>query len=190
MKKLVFFLEEYSAAEMLKGILSKFLPDNIIPDFKVFEGKQDMERRLSGILRAWRTPDCMFIVMRDQDSGDCRIIKSKLINLCQQAGHRHAIVRIACRELESFYLGDLAAVEKGLGLLHLSAKQNSRKFRAPDSLGNPSEELFRLTGNIYQKVNGSRAIAPYMNLKGNRSHSFSILVSSIRRIVGTTSKLI
>lgn len=108
MKKLVFLLEKYSAAEMLKGILPKFLPNNTASDFKVFEGKQDMERRLSGIL----------------------------------------------------------------------------------SLGNPAEELFRLTGNIYQKVTGSRAIAPYMNLEGNRSQSFNILVSSIRKIVETTSKLI
>ncbi len=92
--------------------------------------------------------------MRDQDSGDCKAIKNKLVGLCSEAGKDGVLVRVACRELESFYLGDLVAVEKGLGIKGLKTQQQGKKFRNPDALGNPAEELFRLTSNTYDKVFG------------------------------------
>ena len=75
MKNLVFFLEEPSAREMLKGLLPRILPDNIRIQYVVFEGKQDLEKRLPIRLRAWQVPNALFVVMRDQDSGDCIGIK-------------------------------------------------------------------------------------------------------------------
>ena len=93
--------------------------------------------------------------MRDQDSGDCKEIKENLANICEEAGRKGVLIRIACHELESFYLGDLAAVEKGLDLKGLERKKEQRKFRDPDLLANPSEEMFKLTNNIYDKISGS-----------------------------------
>ena len=69
MKRLIFFLEEPSAEEMLKAVLAKLSPDHVHAEFKVFEGKQDLEKGLPRTLRAWRVPDCTFVVIRDQDSG-------------------------------------------------------------------------------------------------------------------------
>ena len=186
MKRIVFLLEEPSAEEMLKGILPKLLQDDTYPEFKVFEGKQDLEKRLPRILKAWRAPHCCFVIIRDQDSGDCYAIKQKLIDLCRAAGREDVLVRIACHELESFYLGDLAAVEAGLGISGLVRIQDNRKYRAPDRLGSPSLELDRLTSGIYDKVAGSRAIAPHLHIDGNKSHSFKILVSGIRKLVGAS----
>ena len=77
MKRLIFLLEEPSAEEMLKAVLPKVLPDHIHPEFKVFEGKQDLEKSLARTLKAWRIPQCSFVVMRDQDSGDCHAVKQK-----------------------------------------------------------------------------------------------------------------
>lgn len=183
MKMLVFFLEEPSAKEMLAGILPRFLPEGILVRYIVFQGKQDLEKNLKKKLRGWRIPDSVFVVMRDQDSGDCKAIKAKLTDLCREAGREGVLVRVACRELESFYLGDLAAVEQGLGLNGLKSRQQGRKFRNPDALGNPAEELFRLTGNRYDKIAGSRAIAPYLSLETNYSYSFRVLLSGIMNIV-------
>ncbi len=183
MKRMIFLLEEPSAEEMLKAVLPKVLPDHIHPEFKVFEGKQDLEKGLTRTLKAGRIPHCTFIVIRDQDSGDCQDVKQKLINLCQQAERDDVLVRVACQELESFYLGDLAAVEKGLRLSGIAKKQNKRKYRDPDRLGNPSQELERLTSGFYQKVAGSRAIAPHLHIEGNKSHSFKILLAGIRKLV-------
>ena len=185
MKRLIFLLEEPSAREMLKAVLPKVIPDHIHPEFKVFEGKQDLEKGLIRTLKAWRIPNCAFIVLRDQDSGNCQSLKKRLIDLCRQAKRDHVIVRVACRELESFYLGDLTAVEKGLRLSGIARKQNKRKYRKPDRLGNPSQELERLTSGIYQKVAGSRAIAPYLCIEDNKSHSFKILLAGIRKLAET-----
>ena len=50
---------------------------------------------------------------RDKDSGDCRSIKRKMAQKVQNSGKMDkTLIRIACHELESFYLGDLSAVEK------------------------------------------------------------------------------
>ncbi len=188
MRRLIFLLEEPSAEEMLKGILPRILPENVHPEYKVFEGKQDLEKRLPIILRAWMVPDCSFIIIRDQDSGDCLVVKQRLFNLLQKTGKGDVpmLIRIACRELESFYLGDLAAVEKGVGVRGLAGMQNKKKFREPDRLGSPSGELKRLTAGLYEKVSGSRAIAPHLNLERNKSHSFKALVEGIRKIAGVS----
>jgi len=182
MKTIVFFLEEPSAKEMLVGVLPRILPENIQVRYIVFRGKQDLEKNLKKKLNGWRMPDSVFVVMRDQDSGDCKSIKAKLTDLCREAGREGVLIRVACRELESFYLGDLAAVEQGLGLRNLKAQQQNRKFRNPDALGNPAEELYRLTSNVYDKIAGSRAIAPFLSLEANCSRSFNVLLSGIRNL--------
>jgi len=183
MMTLVFFLEEPSAEEMLKGILPKILSDHVVPRFIVFEGKQDLEKQLGRRLKLWRAPNSRFLVMRDQDSGDCRVIKQNLLDKCKAAHNPKTIVRIACHELESFYIGDLKAVEKGLEIRGLSKQQNKKKFREPDSLFNPAQELKGLTKNFYQKVSGSRAIGRHLDLENNLSHSFFVLVKAIKRVI-------
>lgn len=183
MRTFVFFLEEPSAKEMLKGVLHRILPDEIFIRYVIFQGKQDLEKNLNIKLRAWKLPNCTFIVMRDQDSGDCKEIKKNLANICEKTCKKGVLIRIACHELESFYLGDLAAVEKGLDLKGLERKKQQRKFRDPDLLANPSEEMFKLTNNIYDKVSGSRAIAPYLDLESNTSKSFNTLISGIKNLI-------
>ena len=118
-----------------------------------------------------------------QDSGDCHAVKQKLVDLCRQSGRNDVLVRVACHELESFYLGDLAAVERGLSLAGLARKQGKKKYRIPDRLGNPSQELIRLTSGLYEKMAGSRAIAPHLNIEHNKSNSFKILLAGIRKLV-------
>ena len=185
---LVFFLEEPSAREMLKGLLKHLLAHGINPRYIVFEGKRDLERRLVKRLRGWRLPESRFVILRDQDSTDCRKVKEDLARKCQEAGKKNAIVRIACRELESWYLGDLTAVEAGLGRKNLARLQDKRKYRNPDLLRNPVEELEKLTGKTYQKVAGSRAIGPHLSLTDNRSHSFSVFVCALKRIANPKIK--
>lgn len=185
MSELVFMLEEASARAMLEGLLPKVLPAGITPRYIVFEGKQDLEKQLVRKMRGYRNPDARFVVMRDQDSNpDCKAVKAKLSELCRLAGKPAALVRIACRELESFYLGDLAAVELGLKITGLVRHQPNKLFREPDRLGSPSKELKTLTKGLYQKVGGSRDIGPHLDLDNTRSASFHNLVAGIRRVSG------
>ncbi len=182
MTRLVFLLEEPSAQAMLEGILPYLLPPEVISRFLVFEGKQDLDKRLERRVRGWRAPDTYFVVIRDKDGGDCQIIKQGLCDKLANAGRPDSLVRIACHELESFYLGDLAAVETGLNCRGLSRLQDKRKYRTPDTTPNPAGELAKLAD--YQKVAGSRAIAVHLKLDGsNRSHSFNVLVNGLRHFI-------
>lgn len=181
--QLVFFLEEPSAKAMLQGLLPRLVPVGWDAKYIVFEGKQDLEKQLPRKLNAWLSPNCQFIVLRDKDHGDCALIRQNLVNICHDSGKQDTLVRLAIHELESWYLGDLIAVEKGLGISKLAKTQASQKFRNPDRLSNPSEELQKLTKLQYQKVNGSRAIGPYLSLENNCSISFKKFISGIKNIL-------
>lgn len=184
MRELVFLLEEASAEVMLQGLLPRILPQGLAVRYLVFEGKQDLEKQLVRKIRAYRNSEARFVVLRDQDAHpDCKAVKEKLLTLCSEAGHQDVLVRIACRELESFYLADLAAVEKGLGLKGIAKHQDNHKFRQPDYLGAPSQELTQLTKGRYQKVSGSRDIGIWLDPENIRSSSFRHLVAGIRRVV-------
>ena len=182
MRELVFFLEEESAKALLASLYPRLVPADspIEARFIVFEGKQDLDRQLERKLRGYLNRQATFIVLRDQDRADCREVKRALVDCCDRAGRPDAIVRIACRELEAFYLGDLRAVELGLRVTGLLPKQKKAKFRDPDHLHFPSLELEKLTGKQYQKVAGSRAIAPHLNLESPGSRSFHHLIQAIR----------
>ena len=96
---------------MLKGVLPRILPEDVYVYYVVFEGKQDLEKQVERRLRLWKKPDSVFLVMRDQDTGDCIAIKQNLADKVNASGKQStAIIRIACHELENFYLGDLRAV--------------------------------------------------------------------------------
>lgn len=182
MIELVFLLEELSAEALLKGLLPRVLPAAVRFRCIVFEGKQDLEKNMERIMRCYLSPHARFIVLRDQDSGECKRIKQELLEKCRRAGHADALVRIACRELESWYLADLEAVEKSLGTKGISRQQDKSKYREPDHLESPSQVLRDLVP-VYQKIGGSRAIGPHLNLENNRSTSFAAFIHGIRRLV-------
>lgn len=131
----------------------------------------------------YKVPDARFVILRDKDSADCHAVKARLVGLCETANRPDALVRIACHELESWYLADLSAVERALEIEGLSAAQNRAKFRDPDLLVNPAKELQVLTKERYQKVGGSREIGPLLDLENKRSRSFAVFIAGIRRLV-------
>ena len=98
---------------------------------------------------------------------------------CREAGKPEAVVRIVCRELESWYFGDLAAVGHILERPDLIRYGRKKKYRIPDAIHSPSRELHKITDAAYQKVASSRAIGPELSVDGNRSHSFRVFVESI-----------
>lgn len=181
---LVFFLEEPSAEDFLKGILPSFLPPQIATHFLVFEGKQDLEKQFPRRLKGWLRPNTRFLVMRDQDSGDCVRIKQRLHALCIEAGKPDTVVRIACRELETFFVGDWHAVAVAFDKDSLRTHDRQAKYRNPDALGSPSLELKRLIPN-YQKRDGARRIAPQLAPERNRSKSFQALYKSLRQLAAS-----
>ena len=102
MTQLVLFVEEPSAREMLNGLLPRMLPSDMKFRCIVFEGKQDLEKRLPRKLKGWQAPETAFVVLRDKDNSDCVRIKERLVQICHDAGRADTLVRIACYELESW----------------------------------------------------------------------------------------
>ena len=159
MRHLVFLLEGPSERDALAVWLPRWLPDDVQPHFLVFEGKQDMEKRMALKMRYWQLPNSRFLVLRDKDSGDCHAVKAALRARCDEAGRPDAVVRIA----------------------RLAALARSAKYRDPDRIAAPEAELRRhLPG--YQKRDGARRIAPHMHLDRNASCSFMHLRDAILRL--------
>lgn len=181
MSRLVFFLEERSARVMLETLLARLMPE--LPFLCIdFQGKQQFEKELPKRLRAWNVPGDRFIAVRDQDSDDCLVLKNRIRRLCQDAHKPDVIVRIACRELESWYLGEFAAVEAAMNTTGLVGLENKARYRDPDSIVNPATELEQLTDGQYQKIDGSRRIARFLDPMQNRSASFQVLWKRIQSI--------
>jgi hypothetical protein len=179
MSEIVFFLEEASAQAMLEGFLPKILSNRC--RFIVFEGKQDLEKQMVRRMRGYRVPDARFVVLRDKDSEDCREVKKRLVKKCAEGLRPDTLVRVACHELESWYLGDLAAVEAGLQTTGLARHQHKTPFDKPDDLASPARKLQSIAP-AYQKVGGSRAIGPHLDPVNKRSHSFAVFVDGLRKL--------
>jgi hypothetical protein len=169
--KLVFLVEERSMAVFLEGFLPRILGSEVPFRVLAHEGKSDLERSIPRKLRGWREPGVRFVVVRDQDSADCVDVKRKLVALCAEGRRPDSVVRVACRELESWFLGDLVGVAEALGVPALAVLVNKAKYRNPDGLRFPSRELARLLPG-YGKIRGARAMGPTIDLDRCRSRSF------------------
>ena len=185
MKQLVLFLEERSAKAALEGLLPRLLPAEIHIRYIVFEGKSDLEKQIDRRLRGWIYPETAFVILRDQDLEDCRERKRTRVGKCVAAGKPSTIVRIACRELESWYFGQLGAVEEALQVNQLRKYSDKSKYRIPDSIQKPSIELKEITGGKYQKVSGSREIGKYLSVeeKRNSSESYNHFISGVKKAI-------
>ena len=164
---------------LLAGLLPRLLPENLPFLLIAHEGKADLDKSIPRKLKAWQDPTARFVVLRDQDSADCITLKARLRELC--ASRPNVLIRIACREIESWYLADLSAVDRAFGT-STAVHQNKKKYREPDYLGTPSGELQKLAP-AFGKVSGARSLGPLLALDNQRSTSFYHFVSGVRRLV-------
>jgi hypothetical protein len=119
------------------------------------------------------------VVIQDQDRDDCYQLKRKLQSLIEAEYLPVTVFRIACRELESWFLGDLRAVSQTYGLNQIAALQQKSKFRNPDKLRNPSGLLKELVP-AYQKTDGARRISQNIEPSMNCSNSFQVLLRTLQ----------
>jgi hypothetical protein len=180
MSRIVFLLEERSMKVLLDGLLSRIFPDLrflCVPH----EGKQDLEQSIPRKLRAWREPGVRFVVIRDNDGGQCVALKGGLRKLCEQGGRDDTLVRIACQELEAWYLGDPDALAAVFGNERLRRIGNKARYRDSDAVTRPSDALASLAP-AFQKVSGARQMAKHLSRERNRSRSFQIMLEGIERL--------
>jgi hypothetical protein len=178
MSRMVFLLEEPSMKALLETLLPRLFPGLsfvLVPH----EGKSDLEKSIPRKLRAWHEPGVRFVVVRDNDGGDCASLKDRLRTLCEQGGRPDTLIRIACQELEAWYLGDFTALAVAYDDPKLAELAGKSKFRDPDALAKPSFEVERLVPE-FQKLEGARRLGPLLTEGSNRSPSFGCFVAGVR----------
>ena len=180
MNRIVFLLEERSMKVLLDGLMPRIFPDL---DFLCVphEGKQDLEKSIPRKLRAWREPGVRFVVMRDNDGADCKKVKSHLIDLCNEGERKDTLVRIACQELEAWYLGEPDALAEAFHNEQLRSIGTKAPYRIPDDVTRPSHEIEKLVPE-FQKISGARRMAQHLTTSGNNSTSFNVMVNGIRNL--------
>lgn len=187
MTTVVFLLEEPSARELLQGLLPRLLPEEVVVQYMIFEGKQDLEKRMAGRIRGWLLQDSHFVVLRDQDANpDCRAVKARLQALAVEAGRPLTLVRIACRELESWALGDWNAIGVAFEKPALAAQQRKAMYREPDLLANPVDEIRKYVPE-YQKIDGARRLGRLLSPEHNLSRSFQAFCRGVQTLTGAPS---
>lgn len=186
MNEVVFLVEDRSMRVFLNGLLPRLFP-SLRFLLITHEGKADLDRSVGKKLRAWRTPGTRFVVLRDQNAAECEAVKQRLVTLCEQAGKPDAIVRIACRELEAWYLGDPHAMAVAFDDPKLARLEARAQFRNPDAIGNPSQMIGELVPG-FGKVAGARAMAGHLRRDGNRSSSFGVFLNGVERAMGPTQR--
>lgn len=185
MTRIVFLVEDYSMRVLLDGLLPRLVPGL---EFRCIhhEGKQDLDRSIPKKLRAWREPGVRFVILRDNDGGDCRSLKARLVSMCNEAGRSDSLVRLACQELEAWYLGDPEGLADAFDDGDLRFIGRKARFRDPDALMHPARELAELAPG-FQKISGARAMATRLVESRNTSVSFRAFVRGVRRIAGDRS---
>ncbi len=183
MGRVIFLLEEPS----MKTFLLEYLP-RLVPGWKheqdflliPHEGKSDLDKSLANKLRNWREPGARFMIVRDNDGADCRAMKARLHERCDGLD-RKVLVRLICQELESWYLGDVEALERAYPHYGKAAKALTQRFPDPDACQKPSRELERALPD-FQKQDAARRLGRGLRYQDNRSVSLRVFSQGVERL--------
>jgi hypothetical protein len=183
-------VEEPSAEKALRHLLPKIVGRKT--KFKIINmrGKGRLLRKLPAGLKAYRErirreKDLRILVLVDRDADDCKKLKQRLESAARDAGlptktrpagdgYFLVVNRIVVEELESWFIGDTAALRKAFPRLSDKFPAN---FATPDN-GGTGERLHRflrkqgIYRQHYAKIEAADKIAAHMDPQCNRSRSF------------------
>lgn len=185
------FTEEPSIKNVFDAVLPKILPQGVNYSIHTHQGKQDLEKAiLTTVPTLSRIPNSKVLITRDQDSGNCIDIKNRIINLLAQNCTCEFYVRIVCKELESWFLGDLDAVGEAYRRFKPENFQNKSKFRNVDNIQNPSKYLKAIIPEHFDKktlpkLETSEKISQFMRIDKNKSPSFNNTIKAIISLTQT-----
>lgn len=190
MARIEILVEEPSMKEFLSILLPTFLPPEWLINhnffIRSFDGKNDLQKNIPSKIKVFsnlKNEAVGVVIMQDQDSADCKKLKAKLLDICNRNGNCPKLIRIVCKELEAWYIGDFEALNKAYpNFKHLNYI-NKAKFRIPD-LCNPTDELRKILPE-FQKVNAAKRIAHFINIDDNKSESFNQTISGLIKFFST-----
>ncbi len=198
--RLVLLVEEESMRVALEALLPavvRGVPHEVI----VFQGKADLLRKLPSRLAGLRHEvpyGVRIAILLDRDDDDCRELVEKLRAAVQGAGlavdragprRGDVLCRVACEELEAWFLGDVAALCAAYPSVPPTLADRAL-FRDPDAVpGGTWERLERVLQDAgyyrdrFPKTKVAAEVARDMRVDRNRSHSFQVTISGLRRLV-------
>ncbi len=198
-----FLVEEQSAEEALKHLLPRLIGRRAQWGIINLGSKYKLLKVLPQRLAAYRQridqgEDLRVVVLVDRDKDDCEALKRQLEGAALETGlatkstpdaqGRFLVVnRIVIEELESWFIGDPAALRQAFtSLPRIDEKKGI--FRNPDN-GGSWEALHRflkkhgIYKSSYPKIDAARRIAPRIDLQANRSHSFQVFVQGVEALL-------
>lgn len=189
MTTLHIFTEEPSLKRVFENLLPKILPENVYFQIYSHQGKQDLEKALRTTLPSIsKIPGSKILVTRDQDSSDCKELKQNLIEIIGSNCNCDFLIRIVCRELESWYLGDMQAIQKAYPRFNADNFKNKSEFRNVDKIQSPNRELLKIIPeyndrDYLPKLETAEYISPYLNINTNNSESFNQTINAILKLI-------
>lgn len=171
----------------LEILLPKVLPSSYKLGENCFlrphNGKSDLKHSIPKKVKVFSRyyEPTKLVILHDQDSNDCKTLKRDLMRLCKENGDCPVLIRIPCRELEAWYLGDMEAIEQAYPRFKAKQFRNKEKFRNPD-LCQASSELKKIIPT-FQKGIAAKAIPKFMRIDENTSPSFKQFVNGLKNFL-------
>lgn len=201
--RIEFLVEEPSAEEALKHLLPRLVKQRAQWKLINLGSKYKLLKALPQRLAAYRQriaagEDLRVVVLVDRDNDDCAALKVQLEDAARRSslatksdpdidGQFYVVNRIVIEELESWFIGDPAALRQAFTSLP-RIDERSGIFRTPDN-GGTWEALHRflkrhgIYKSSYPKIDAARRIAPNLDPQANRSPSFRIFVQGVEALL-------
>lgn len=201
--RIEFLVEEQSAEEALNHLLPRLIGRRAQWGIINFGSKYRLLKVLPQRLAAYRQrvdqgEDLRVVVLVDRDHDDCVALKLQLEDAARQSGlatksapdaqgRFFAVNRIVIEELESWFIGDPAALRQAFTSLP-KIDETKGVFRNPDN-GGSWEALHRflkkhgIYKSSFPKIDAARRIAPRLDLQANRSRSFQVFVQGVEALL-------
>jgi hypothetical protein len=198
-----FLVEEPSAEEALKHLLPRLIKQRAQWKLINLGSKYKLLKALPQRLAAYRQriaagENLRVVVLVDRDNDDCAALKVQLEDAARRSslatksdpdidGQFYVVNRIVIEELESWFIGDPAALRQAFTSLP-RIDERSGIFRTPDN-GGTWEALHRflkrhgIYKSSYPKIDAARRIAPNLDPQANRSPSFRIFVQGVEALL-------
>jgi hypothetical protein len=208
--RLEVIVEEPSAEEAMRHLLPKIVGTRAETKVINMRSKSRLLKDLPPRLRAYRKridngEDLRIVALVDRDQDDCEILKKRMEAMARDANlptktrpeklarksptdqeKRFFVVnRVVVEELESWFIGDTAALRKAFPSLPNKFPGN---FSNADN-GGTWERLHRflkkngIYRSSYPKIEAARKIAPHIDPDRNRSRSFRQFCSGVEALL-------
>lgn len=184
---IIFLVEDFSMRKFLEGILLRLGFESHLFEIKHHHGKEDLLNNLYKVTPSLSKRAKHIVVLIDKDRQNCIELKQTLREKMSWCFCDHTL-RIACYELESWFLGDLEAVAHCSSKFKLDSFKNKPKYQHTDEIPKPSKVLETMVPD-WESVYGSKpkfaeAISKYITLEPeyNHSQSFSIFLKTLLQL--------